>query len=132
VFGNSKYNTKVYIMSPAIMDLDLDPETMTGSAMAATLNQGSNIPLYGTRLDSITMYLDQLLPNVPVEKFIYRRQKGDNLLQNGAYGAGMVLYSNDQTVDPSTLDDLNPHQAIWQCWMQGQIMGSDQWDPLPG
>jgi hypothetical protein len=84
-------------MTPAIMDLDLNAGTV---GMAGTLAKGNNPPLFGTsppgnvdRLDTITTFLGQLMPGVPVKQFVYRRQTIDSLLANGAYGAAMVSES---------------------------------------
>lgn len=84
-------------MTPATMDLDLYASTV---GMASSLYNGDNPPLFGPsppgtvdRLDTITTFLGQLLPGVPIAQFVYRRQNVDQLLNSGAYGALMVSES---------------------------------------
>ena len=96
VFGNPA-TTNIFIMTPAIFDLNLNTGTVS---TAGTLANGNNPPLYGTsppgtvdRLDTITTYLGQLMPGVPIKQFVYRRQTIDKLLADGAYGMAMVSES---------------------------------------
>ncbi|EME81801.1 uncharacterized protein MYCFIDRAFT_78767 [Pseudocercospora fijiensis CIRAD86] len=143
VFGDTA-TTKIFIMTPATYSLDLDAST---SGMSASLTNGDNQPLFDgatpevptDRLTPIRTTLAQLMPGVPISQFTYRRQTLNNQLETGAYGKAMILYSNYQKEDPDTFENLDPaidcglrQKAIWQCWIQGKLMGSDLWDALPG
>lgn len=92
VFGGD--STKIFVMTPAIFDKDLTENT-PGSEQFASQRQGNNPPLYGpgervNRLDPLEEELSQILPDAPIEKFVYRRQTNEGRLANGAFGANMV------------------------------------------
>ncbi|OBT55283.1 hypothetical protein VE04_04399 [Pseudogymnoascus sp. 24MN13] len=143
VFGDVA-TTKIFIMTPATYDLDLDLEKTPNADQRASLNNGDFQPLFdGTtvvsgqtipdRLTPLKAELGQLMPGVPISQFTYRRQTDDDRLKNDGYGKATVVYSNDQKIDPDTFEDIGPpQQAIWQCWIQGKMMDTDRWDALPG
>lgn len=133
VFGDQ--TTRIFIMTPATIDLDLK-ENLPGASL--TQNQGDNIALFGPqypdgwadRLTPLNSFLGSIMPNVPIDYFVYRRETG-NLNSGNAFGSATIVYSNDQGLDDDYDDLPPPPKATWACYMQGKLMGSDRWDASP-
>jgi hypothetical protein len=100
VFGDVA-TTKIFIMTPATYDLDLDLEKTPNADQRASLNNGDFQPLFdGTtvvsgqtipdRLTPLKAELGQLMPGVPISQFTYRRQTDDDRLKNDGYGKATV------------------------------------------
>lgn len=133
VFGDD--TTKIFIMTPATLSLDMD-ENFVGASR--TSSQGDNVPLFGPeappgwsdRLTPLNQFLGNLMPGVPVDYFVYRRETGQ-LNQGNTFGSATILYSNNQELDDDFDDLPPPPKATWVCYMQGRLMGHDRWDASP-
>lgn len=135
VFGDVD-TTKIFIMTPATLDLDLDENT-SSREQSASLSQGDQPALYGgdNRVGAIRNELGQILPGVPINEFVYRRQTQDNLLQTGAYGAAMVSPSSHLIIcrtetDKVSADSLQ-QQSARRSWLRRPIGGSPSKGDLP-
>ena len=147
-------NAKIYIMTPAILARDLHVETPMNEAFDS-MSQGEPVAEYGPggqglvdRLTPLEAALNTLMPNVPIETFIYRKRartflEAQKMGKLTAPGAMVVVYSNQQVYDwqeplpppPATPEfpkELAPPQkARWACYMQWRLMGSETWDATP-
>ena len=85
IFGDTA-TTKIFIMTPATYDLDLDPDKVLVAERVASLTNGNFQPLFDgstttpsgilipDRLTPLKAQLGQLMPGVPISQFTYRRQ----------------------------------------------------------
>lgn len=76
----------IFIMTPAIISLD------TNENSRAILENGDNDQRYPQHIGQISAALGQMLPDVPIGTFVYRRQTINNYLR-GASGKAMVCAS---------------------------------------
>lgn len=100
VFGDTA-TTKIFIMTPATLDLDLTAGVSSADQRASltngdfqplfdgstTIPQGVTLP---DRLTPIKTQLGQLMPGVPISQFTYRRQTNDRFLSSDGYGKATV------------------------------------------
>lgn len=144
---NDPATTHIYIMTPANYDLNI--ANLSPRAKLDSLTDGDHDPQYGPggrsftidasqeivardRLTPLEADLRNILPGVPIDKFVYRR--GKPYITFIPFGALVVSYSNNQDENDKGLPiepAPNPQQAKWKCWMQGKEMGSDTWDATP-
>lgn len=130
-------HTKIFIMTPATTEHDY-PVKATEVDMISSFAQGDYKTLWGptgdaawpNRLTPLENDLAQMMPDVPIVYFAYRRQTTTDL--EGGWGRAAILYSNNQDLDEqgNRLPNIPP-KATWECWMQGKRMGSDIWDATP-
>lgn len=80
VFPDDQFKTRVFIITPATYSQDLTDETPPDE-VTASLTNGNFQPLFDgqtppapDRLSPIKAALRGLIPNVPVDQFIYRRK----------------------------------------------------------
>ncbi|SMY24124.1 unnamed protein product [Zymoseptoria tritici ST99CH_1A5] len=162
VFSDSA-TTKIFIMTPATYDLDLNDGSIEGKPAVPEREQRASLltsvdpPLFDgntpggppDRLTPMKAALSALMPGVPISQFNYRRQVDDAKVRGQAYGKATIVYSNRQITDPadpySDKDwtpttiagsdggscEIRRQKAVWQCYIQDYLMGSDLWDALP-
>jgi len=99
VFGDTA-TTKIFIMTPATYNLDLNT-SVSSADQRASLTNGDFQPLFDglttikgvtlpDRLTPIKTQLGQLMPGVPISQFTYRRQNIDRFLDSDGYGKATV------------------------------------------
>lgn len=99
VFGDTA-TTKIFIMTPATYNLDLNTR-VSSADQRASLTNGDFQPLFDglttikgvtlpDRLTPIKTQLGQLMPGVPISQFTYRRQNIDRFLGSDGYGKATV------------------------------------------
>lgn len=83
-FGDSA-TTHIYIMTPTIQANNLNSR--------GDSSNGDFPQEYSDRITDITSTLNGILPNVPIETFVYQRQLNNALFKNNEYGKAMVSSS---------------------------------------
>lgn len=73
---------KIYIMTTTTQDNNLN-----GPGAA---DNGNWPPEYPGRISQITTLLNGMLPGVPIDTFVYQRQRDENLLNSNVYGKAIV------------------------------------------
>lgn len=74
--------TKIYIMTTTTQENNLN-----GPGAA---DNGDWPPEYPGRIAQITKLLNGMLPGVPIDTFVYQRQRNENLLNSNVYGKAIV------------------------------------------
>lgn len=79
-------NAKAFIMTPAPENLNL----RNNNGQRTDLINGNNPQKYPDQVGRIRATLNDMLPGVAVENFVYQVQLDDGALEHGAYGKAMV------------------------------------------
>lgn len=85
-FADSK-TTKIYIMTPT------GQETVLSGGTARDSEKGDYPQEYLSKYNQIVTLLGTVLPDVPVDKFVYARQNSETHRQFGSFGKAMVSTS---------------------------------------